>query len=90
MIHETQSTAHAPRVDAKRPASTLGARLWHLRLSRSPLHANTLARPARKPPPSKKARPRLAAELVAHSILKTPALTPARDNRHEAATRHAA
>jgi hypothetical protein len=103
MIHETHITAHAPPSDAKRPADTLGARLWHLRLTRAPLHANTLARPLRKPRPSKKAQPRLAAELISRSILKTktpsttapfPALAPApapvRDNRHEAATRHAA
>ena len=98
------ATTRATRADATvtRASGTLGARLWHLRLARSPLHANTLARSLSRQLRQQRVQPRLAAELVSRSILKTPATTapfpvpaptpaPAsRDNRHEAATRHAA
>ena len=61
--HATTPTVRAPRA--------LGARLWHLRLARSPLHANTLTRAprlARQP----RVHPRLSAELISHSVMKKP------------------
>ena len=66
-----RATATAPAPAPARPSRALGTRLWHLRLARSPLHANTLARATRLPARSK-VQPRLSAELISRSILKTP------------------
>jgi len=69
MNHATHTAAAA--APTARAPRTLGTRLWHLRLARSPLHANTLARAhglARQP----RVQPRLSAELISRSILKKP------------------